>query len=265
MHTKKKKLEKPGITTSNNLVSPGTTVESGTTTGKSIINLSDHTLQPDEFKVLSFCAITKMDLIGLTAVTEEFIRRTKLREFFQDVSSEPNETTSKLDQLTERSMGGRAKKESNWIPLEDHCSGLDRYAQEIRECVNDRFISHTHKVVTSPRHNTMPPGTLKTNCNIVIKPADKGVAIITQNRMNYCKEVYQQLNDQEHNRQLPADPSKERSRQLNRVVKTFDPKWSKMDTTITRRNTTQHVHANTHVTRPTLSTSDAADKKAPRH
>eukprot|EP00061_Rhincodon_typus_P008498 g31160.t1 len=47
--------------------------------GKSIINMSDHMLHLDKTKVISqglnFCPTTDMDLIGLTADTEEFIRR----------------------------------------------------------------------------------------------------------------------------------------------------------------------------------------------
>eukprot|EP00061_Rhincodon_typus_P007778 g29804.t1 len=42
MHTKNKKQEKLGITTSNNQVSPSTTVESSITTGKSIVSLDGH-------------------------------------------------------------------------------------------------------------------------------------------------------------------------------------------------------------------------------
>eukprot|EP00061_Rhincodon_typus_P011005 g35697.t1 len=59
--------------------------------------------------------------------------------------------------------------------------------------------------------------------NIVIKPADKRGAIIVQNRTDYRKEVYQLLNNLEHYRELPADPTKEHTRQLNRLVKAFDP------------------------------------------
>eukprot|EP00061_Rhincodon_typus_P011565 g36676.t1 len=107
MHTKNKKLEKLGITTSSNQASPGTTVETGITTGKSNINLSDHTLQLDKIEVLTrglnFCPTTKIVPIGLVADTEEFIRPMGLREFFhkpQDVSSEPNETTNEPEQST---------------------------------------------------------------------------------------------------------------------------------------------------------------------
>ncbi|XP_067859529.1 uncharacterized protein epn2 isoform X2 [Heptranchias perlo] len=64
---------------------------------------------------------------------------------------------------------------------------------------------------------------LKTNRNIVIKPADKGGAIVIQNRMDYCKEAYRQLDNQEHYRRLPANPTKEHTHQLNKLIKTFDP------------------------------------------
>eukprot|EP00061_Rhincodon_typus_P004297 g22238.t1 len=120
MHSKNKKLEKLDITTSNNQVSLVPQLKVVPPQGKSIINLSDHTLQLDEIEVLSrglnFCPTTKMDPI-----------------------------------------------------------------------------------------------------------ADKGGAIILQNRTDYCKEVYQQLNNQEHFRQLPADLTKEHTSQLNRLAKTFDP------------------------------------------
>eukprot|EP00061_Rhincodon_typus_P006013 g26196.t1 len=91
-------------------------------------------------------------------------------------------------------------------------------------CVNVRFINHTHKVVqnvTRAQHNAIQA--LKTNRNIVIKLSDKGGAVVIQNRTDYCREVYRQLNNQEHYRRLPADLTKEHTCQLNRLIKTFDP------------------------------------------
>ncbi|XP_078061335.1 uncharacterized protein LOC144487148 [Mustelus asterias] len=215
MHTKNRKLEKLGITSSSNQAPPGTTVENSTTAGKSIVNLSDDTLQPDEIEVLSrglnFCPTTKIDPISLAADTEEFIRRMRLREFFhkpQEANSEHNETANEPEQQTERPAVQPKRKESNWTPPEGRCRRLDMYAQAIRRCVNTKFISRTHKTapnITQAQRNAIHA--LKTNRNIVIKPADKG-AIVILNRTDYCKEVYRQLNNEEHYRQLPTDPSK---------------------------------------------------------
>ncbi|XP_072429795.1 uncharacterized protein [Chiloscyllium punctatum] len=53
--------------------------------------------------------------------------------------------------------------------------------------------------------------------------SDKGGAIVIQNRTDYCKEVYRQLNNQEHDRQLPADPTKEHTHELDTLIRTLVP------------------------------------------
>eukprot|EP00061_Rhincodon_typus_P003384 g19956.t1 len=77
MHSKNRKLKKLDITISNNQVFLVLQLKVVPPHGKSIVNLSDHTLQLDEIEVLSrglnFCPIIKMDPIGLGANTEEFI------------------------------------------------------------------------------------------------------------------------------------------------------------------------------------------------
>eukprot|EP00061_Rhincodon_typus_P016180 g44256.t1 len=85
-----------------------------------------------------------------------------------------------------------------------------------------RFISCALKLeqnITQAQRNAIHA--LKSNRNIVIKPTDKGGAIIVQNKMDNCKEAYLQLNNQERYRQLPTDPTKEHSHQL-RLIKTSD-------------------------------------------
>eukprot|EP00061_Rhincodon_typus_P013024 g39133.t1 len=91
------------------------------------------------------------------------------------------------------------------------------------DAFNARFISCADKVtqnVTQPQHTIRA---LKTNHNIVIKPAHKVGAIVIQNRTDYSKEVSRQLNNQEHYGQLPANPTKENTHELNRLIKTLDP------------------------------------------
>eukprot|EP00061_Rhincodon_typus_P008109 g30439.t1 len=116
------------------------------------------------------------------------------------------------------------KKVLNWTPSEGHSPSLDMSARAARRCVNVRLISRAHKAVqnvTQAQRHAIH--VLNTNRNIVIKPAEKAGDIVIQNRMDYCREVYQQLNNQEYYRHLPADPTKEHTHQLNRLIKTFDP------------------------------------------
>eukprot|EP00061_Rhincodon_typus_P010883 g35499.t1 len=73
------------------------------------------------------------------------------------------------------------------------------YAQSIRKRINARVISRTHNVaqnITQAQCNAIHA--LETNHNIVIKLADKGGAIVIQNRTDDSKEAYRQLNNKEH-------------------------------------------------------------------
>eukprot|EP00061_Rhincodon_typus_P016469 g44704.t1 len=98
------------------------------------------------------------------------------------------------------------------------------------EYMNTRVISRSHKVaqnVTQAQRNIIHA--LKTDRIAVIKPADKGGAIIIQKRTDYCKEVYRQLDNQEHYRQLSINLTEEHSGQLNRLG-TCLPKIHKANT-----------------------------------
>eukprot|EP00061_Rhincodon_typus_P006211 g26606.t1 len=96
------------------------------------------------------------------------------------------------------------------------------YAQTIRKHVNARFISHTHKVA-QPRPNPTPSVLSRPTATFSSNQQTKGGAIVLQNRTDYCREAYRQLNNQERYRQLHAKPTREHTCQLNRLIKTFDP------------------------------------------
>eukprot|EP00061_Rhincodon_typus_P012161 g37724.t1 len=126
---------------------------------------------------------------------------------------------------TERSVVQQTKKkELNQTPPGGCRPRIDLYAQAVRRYINAKFVSCAHKIaqnITQAQRNAIHA--LKSNHNIVIKPADKGGAIVIQNRMDYCREGYRQLNNQENYRQLPANLTKEPTRQLNRLINTFEP------------------------------------------
>ncbi|XP_072410897.1 uncharacterized protein [Chiloscyllium punctatum] len=145
----------------------------------------------------------------------------RLWEFFQDAGSDP---TDELEQSSQGSVEEQPKKVSTWTPPEGHCPGLGMYAQTVRKYINARFISRTHKVeqnITRSQRNAIH--TLKTNQKIGSSFICWFDDIVIQNRTRYCKEVYRQLNNQEHYRQLPADPTKEHTRESNTLIRTLDP------------------------------------------
>eukprot|EP00061_Rhincodon_typus_P011933 g37312.t1 len=97
-------------------------------------------------------------------------------------------------------------------------------------------IHQPHKIVQNPtqaQRNAIYA--LKTNHNIIIKPADNTGAIVIQKSTDNCKEAFQQLKNQEYYKQLPADPTKEHTHQLNRLTKTFDPDFQSILCTLILR------------------------------
>ena len=62
---------------------------------------------------------------------------------------------------------------------------------------------------------------LKRNKNIIIKPADKGEAIVILNRYDYIKEGKNQLNHQQNYQPLSLDPTKNFKLELTKLIKSF--------------------------------------------
>ena len=84
------------------------------------------------------------------------------------------------------------------------------------------YISNVYYDIKADYHTTMkcPPTNitkheiqslhqLKTDNDLIVKPADKGGAIVIWPKDSYLKEAYRQLNDSNHYRKIPHDPTPE--------------------------------------------------------
>ena len=61
---------------------------------------------------------------------------------------------------------------------------------------------------------------LPTNSDIIIKPADKGGAIVIQDKCNYIAECQCQLSNETHYKKLPYDPTQELNNKILRTLST---------------------------------------------
>ena len=59
------------------------------------------------------------------------------------------------------------------------------------------------------KHEIQSLHQLKTDNDLIVKPADKGGAIVIWPKDSYLKEAYRQLNDSNHYRRIPHDPTPE--------------------------------------------------------
>ena len=113
------------------------------------------------------------------------------------------------------------KTTSTWnTPLPDHPNLLS-YICSVAESIHQTFSHKTHDQLTS-NLNEEEIKFLATynihNQKYVIKPADKGGAIVIWSTTDYEKEPLSQLNDKKYYEHIPANPSSVISNQTTKVT-----------------------------------------------
>ena len=152
-----------------------------------MVNLSTVDLSEAEVKLLtkglSFCPTPqKVDWIELKADLEDFSRRLRLKEYFHgressNYVSDPN----------------TFKKKNSWTPNKDRDLGLELFIQLLK---SDILNTKPSKIADNlSKHEREALQKLIARTDIIIKPADKGKAVVVLDTEDYKKECYQQLND----------------------------------------------------------------------
>ena len=110
-------------------------------------------------------------------------------------------------------------KESTWTPPEGKFTAIDHYVDRCRRAVDALDFK------TKTRHNNLPPSEkqalldLNQRDDIVIKPADKGGAVVVWLRPLYDAEAHKQLSDGRFYERLDHDPVKEYQQVIKSAVK----------------------------------------------
>jgi len=136
---------------------------------------------------------------------EKFYRRLRLRAHFHNAeASESQATPESCDPFAKLN-----DKESTWTPPDGKFTAIDHYVDRCRRAVNALDFK------TKTRENNLPPSEkqallhLTKRDDIVIKPADKGGAVVVWSRPLYDAEAHRQLSDGRFYERLDHDPVKE--------------------------------------------------------
>ena len=140
-----------------------------------IVNLSDHTLTDAERSVLKkglkfVPTPTSLNRSELMADNRKFARRMRLKEYFADEEASPNTTGNKF-------------KRSTWTPEFGREKTLDNYLLAVEKSLSNMEKQKVKSNLSSDERDAIQ--SLRTNDRIVIFPADKGGAVVVQNRSNY--------------------------------------------------------------------------------
>ncbi|CAJ0928794.1 unnamed protein product [Ranitomeya imitator] len=172
---------------------------------------------------LSFCPTPKWDSFQLERDLQQFYRNIRLKVYFEESTnsfrpvSTPAQTEGSI--LTIDQLGLRNR--STFIPpksshaVETFVNLLDR---DVKRTLHDQrlgFLPVRHNLDSLEKQAL---DSLSENKNIVIKPADKGGAIVVMDRSFYMTEVRRQLSDTSTYKMVQTDPTYSIQQKIRRVL-----------------------------------------------
>ena len=94
-------------------------------------------------------------------------------------------------------------------PIPDN-SNLQEYISQVYHDLKTEYNKTTQPPVPNiSKHELQSINTLKNDNDLIVKPADKGGAIVIWPKDSYLAEAYRQLNNPDHYQKLPHDPTPE--------------------------------------------------------
>ena len=157
-------------------------------------------------KGLSFVPVKKcIDEYQAKADCENLYRRIRLKAHFHRNDDSDSQPTSDIDDPFAKFN----PKDSTWTPPDGKFSAVDHYIDCCRRAVNAvNFKARSQQNNLSPTERAALLQ-LSARSDIVIKPADKGGAVVVWSRPLYIAEANRQLSDERFYERIDHDPIKE--------------------------------------------------------
>ena len=189
----------------------GTSTPNTTTDLIPIFNLSNHDLSPSQVsllkKGLSFVPTERTNFLDLQAELLRFFRSIRLKAFFKDNIYMGNPDATGLRPPSTFLPAGSK------VPVE--VLTFEKMVLKDLTTIQNTFQFVPYNISLDERKAL---NELKSETNLIIKPADKGGGIVLQNRDDYTSEILQQLNNTEHYIRLPKDPTSDIQSEIQKLT-----------------------------------------------
>ena len=130
----------------------------------------------------------KTDEFAVKEDTEKFLRRVKLKAHFHD-KEQP------FDEPQRDEFESLKPKKSNWTPPDGQFTSVDLFVKKIPPGHPKTKFQQKPQIFKFSKEEWTAHQNLKTRDDIVIKPADKGGAVVVWRTDLYKKEAFRQLAD----------------------------------------------------------------------
>ena len=173
-----------------------------------VVNLSQVVLTPLQHQVLnkglSFIPTTRLDKFQLRWELAEFFRKIRLKAFFkgQQVAQQKGDTGLRL----------KSKFCPPVVGIAPEILAFEQAVVKATEEIDASSIHTFHNLSTIEREAIK---SLQQNKNLVIKPADKGGAIVLMSKEDYQLECRRLLSNERHYKIITEDPT----HRLNNTIK----------------------------------------------
>ena len=193
-----------------------------------VLNLSNYTLSDGELSLLShglnFCPTpTKEPNMGaISQDLKNFHIKIQRESFFHENNNDSLNLSRAHSQYTQQTQGFKHytfKKRSTWVPAPN--TNVAAFIACNERDLNDHTTPPRGNNNNISRLEQMAIGTLKSNQKIVIKPADKGSAIVILNRTDYIAEGERQLTDDKYYQPLEHCPSETNHQKICKTLDTM--------------------------------------------
>jgi len=170
-------------------------------------------------KGLPFVPVNKrIDEYQVKADCEKYFRCLRLKAYFHGAAD--NNLTANAAPAGTDPFAKFDAKVSKWTPPDGQFSAVDHYIDRCRRFVNTLDFKRS----LTRRYDNLSDAEKKALCDlrrrtdVVIKPADKGGAVVVWSRPLYIQEGQKQLSDQRFYEKLTADPLQEYQHKVKTTV-----------------------------------------------
>ena len=182
-----------------------------------VYNLSSKILSPSELSVLelglSFSPSSKpVDNDLLATDVFQFVRKLKLREYFEERNNEGSNVLEDIPSVDEdRDPMKWQERNLSWYPekvRKNRSEGLSRWVDGILDCINGELTTNKSKLFNNLSNDQRQAlKSLSKDSSITIKPADKGGAVVIMDSSDYEKACIDSLSINSHYEEVSDDPT----------------------------------------------------------
>ena len=188
-----------------------------------VVNLSSKPLNSAESSLLSkglnVCPNPpKINVRELDEDLDQFARRLRIKEYFHSKKETSEDlSTYELD-IKEVIDIPKFVKKSNWIPKPSKNTRLESVIDLIRSDIKHNVDVHIPKTDNLTQAERSAFRDIQERNDIIIRPADKGSAVVVMDKITYLQQAERQLSNCRFCEKLDSDPTLDFTQKITRVL-----------------------------------------------